>query len=58
MNHHILNAYDSPPSSLNELWNRIQEQWNKTPDYCKTLAKNVEKRFEAVGKAKGLWTKY
>lgn len=55
----LLNNYDSPPSSVKILWERIQEQWDEmSPDYCEKLIRSMPRRLEAVKKAKGLWTKY
>lgn len=51
--------YDSPPSSMAVLWDRVQEQWAKIPtNYCSTLAESETRRIQAVKKTKGLWTKY
>lgn len=55
----LLNEYKAPPSNLNILWERVQEQWYQIPpEYCEKLVKSVENRLYAVKKAKGLWTKY
>lgn len=55
----LLNQYKAPPSNLNILWERVQEQWYQIPpNYCEKLVKSVENRLYAVKKAKGLWTKY
>ena len=56
---HIYNSYDSPASSLDILWERIDEQWQKIqPDYFETLANSMPRRIKEVMNAKGLWTKY
>jgi hypothetical protein len=54
-----LNSYQTAPSGLIELWERIEEQWNKiTVDDCRRVIDSMPDRIEAVIKAKGLWTKY
>lgn len=55
----LLHDYSSPPSNVNVLWERVQEQWEKlSPDYCATLVRSMPNRLAALRKAKGLWTKY
>lgn len=55
----LANNYDSPPSSLPVLYDRVQEQWyNLSLDLCEKLVKSMSNRLQAVIKAKGLWTKY
>ena len=55
----LANEYDAPPSSLIDLWQRMQEQWYSiTPEYCENVIFSMPKRIRAVIKAKGLWTKY
>ncbi|CAK9832790.1 Transposable element Tc1 transposase [Anthophora retusa] len=52
-------SYDSQPTSITDLYNRIQEQWEQiSSDYCKKLIESMPKRISAVLQAKGLWTKY
>jgi hypothetical protein len=54
-----LNEYDRAPTGMIELWERIQEQWNKiTPDECLRLIDSMPRRVQAVLKAKGGWTDY
>lgn len=56
---HLTSDFNSPPSSLKVLWERVEEIWNKIPlDYCESLVRSMPKRLLAVKKAKGLWTKY
>lgn len=55
----LLNNYESPPSSIKVLWERVQDQWdNISAEYCEKLVKSMPRRLAAVKKAKGLWTKY
>ncbi|CAK9820118.1 Transposable element Tcb1 transposase [Anthophora quadrimaculata] len=55
----LRDSYDSQPTSITDLYNRIQEQWEQiSPDYCKKLVESMPKRISAVLQAKGLWTKY
>jgi transposase len=54
-----LNKYESPPKGILELWERIEEQWNKIDQAtCMNLIESMPRRVEAVIKAKGKWTKY
>ncbi|KAI5725159.1 hypothetical protein M8J77_011891 [Diaphorina citri] len=51
--------YDSPPTNLKVLWERVEYTWYNTPnDYCEKLVKSMPKRLKAIKNAKGLWTKY
>ncbi len=54
-----LKKYDSPPSGVLELWERVEETWNAIPvEVCQNLIESMPRRLEAVIKAKGKWTKY
>lgn len=54
-----LHDFDHPPSSMHELWLRIQQVWNNISiDDCQKLIESMPRRIEAVYKAKGSWTKY
>lgn len=54
-----LNDFDSPPSGLLELWDRVQDTWNRiTPAECQTLINSMPDRIQALLKAKGRWTDY
>jgi hypothetical protein len=54
-----LGEYENEPKSIEELWERIQAQWNKIPlDFVRTLIESMPSRVEALLKAKGKWTKY
>ena len=51
--------YDTPPSSIRELWWHLGEQWNLIPaEVCQNLIESMPRRCEAVIKAKGGHTKY
>ena len=46
------------PNNVNELWNVLKEEWNKTPsDFVKKLNKSVEKRIKEVINNKNAPTK-
>jgi hypothetical protein len=54
-----LNDYDTAPSGLLELWDRIQETWDKfTKEECLRYIESMPDRIAAVIKAKGRWTAY
>jgi hypothetical protein len=54
-----LNKYDSPPKGILELWDRVEEQWNKIDRAtCLHLIESMPRRIEGVIEAKGRWTKY
>jgi len=54
-----LNQSESPAKGMNELWERIQAEWEKIPvDTCQKLIESMPSRIYAVIKAKGRWTKY
>ena len=54
-----LNRYETPPSGMLELWDRVQAVWNSFGcDECKTLVASMPKRIQAVLDAKGWWTDY
>jgi len=47
------------PKGMEELWRRIEEEWNKIPaEVCQGLIESMPRRIEAVFKAKGGYTKY
>ena len=51
--------YESPPTSIDQLWARLCEQWNLIPaEVCQNLIESMPRRCEAVIKAKGGHTKY
>ena len=54
-----LGEYDSPLRGMHELWERVEEQWNKIPAAeCQKLIESMPRRVQAVIKAKGGYTKY
>jgi transposase len=51
--------HEHPPKGMEELWRRIEEEWNKIPaEVCQKLIESMPRRIEAVIKAKGGYTKY
>ena len=55
----LRDSYDSQPTSITDLYVRIQGQWEQiSPDYCKKLVESMTKRISAVLQPKELWTKY
>ena len=54
-----LGDYPTPTTGILELWERVQEEWEKIPDsVCKDLVESMPRRVAAVIKAKGGYTKY
>lgn len=54
-----LNGYDAQPSSMHELWQRVEVEWDKIPvQVCVDLIDSMPRRIAAVLKAKGGYTKY
>lgn len=54
-----LNAYETFPSGMHELWCRVEAEWAKiTPDVCANLINSMPRRIQAVLKEKGGPTKY
>lgn len=54
-----LAEYERAPTSVDQLWVRVQEVWGKiTPQECQNLISSMPRRVEAVYKAKGGYTKY
>lgn len=54
-----LGMYPQEPTSIHELWNRVQQEWNAIPDsLCKSLIESLPRRINAVIKAKGGNTQY
>jgi hypothetical protein len=51
--------YEAPPKGILELWERVQEEWNKIPtEVCQNLIESMPRCVEAILKAKGGYTKY
>ena len=54
-----LAAYEAPPTSIQELWERVEAEWEKIPaQMCMDLAESMAKRIAAVLKVRGGYTKY
>ena len=54
-----LQKYSNPPKGVHELWERVEKEWNNiSPEVCQNLIESMERRIEAVIKAKGGHTKY
>lgn len=60
--HHLklkLSAYDKKATSVHELWERIDKEWNTfTAEQCMRYYESMPKRIQAVIKAKGGNTKF
>ena len=51
--------YESDPVSMQELWQRVDAEWNNIPqEFCMNLIESMPRRIAAVIKAKGGNTKY
>jgi transposase len=54
-----LGQYSNPPTSMQELWTRVESEWNKIePSVCRNLIESMPRRVAAVLQAKGGYTKY
>ena len=54
-----LYGYDTPASGMLELWERVQEVWEKvTPQQCQDLIESMPRRIQACIRKKGGPTKY
>ena len=54
-----LGKYEEPANSINELWERIQKEWEAIPkEECQKLIESMHRRLSAVIRAKGGYTKY
>jgi hypothetical protein len=54
-----LSDYNTPPNGILELWDRIQEEWEKIgPEVCQNLIESMPRRIAAVIEAKGGYTTY
>ncbi len=54
-----LQEYSKPPKGVHELWERVEEEWNKIPpETCQNLIASMPRRLQAVIRAKGGHTKY
>lgn len=54
-----LAEYENPPKGIQELWERVQVEWEKIPkEECLNLINSMPRRIQAVLRAKGGHTKY
>jgi transposase len=54
-----LEDYESVPSGVHELWERVQVEWEKiSKEECMHLIESMPRRLAAVLKAKGSYSKY
>lgn len=54
-----LGQYQSAPSDLNDLWGRVELEWNNIPKtIVENLVASMPQRIKKVIENKGLWTKY
>jgi hypothetical protein len=54
-----LSNYEEVPSSMEELWQRVQREWDKIPvEECVRLIESMPRRIAGVLEAKGGYTKY
>ena len=60
--HHLkrrLAGYETPPNGILDLWERVQDEWDKIdPKVCQDLIQSMPRRVQAVIEAKGGSTKY
>ena len=55
----LLGSYEVEPTSLHELWERVEIEWDKiSKEVCVDLIKSMPRRVAAVLKANGGYTKY
>jgi hypothetical protein len=54
-----LGEYETPPNEILQLWERVEEDWNKIEaSVCQNLIESMPRRVAAVLKTKGGYTKY
>jgi hypothetical protein len=54
-----LGEYEVEPKGILELWERVEEEWNKIDaEVCQNLIGSMPRRVAAVLKAKAGYTKY
>jgi hypothetical protein len=54
-----LSEQEVAPKGILELWERVNEEWNKIDaEVCQNLIESMPRKVEAVVKAKGGYTKY
>ena len=60
--HHLkkkFGEYEESANSVTELWERVQEEWEKIPkEECQKLIESMPRRLAAVVRAKGEYNKY
>ena len=60
--HHLkrqLAAYEFPPTSIHELWERVEAEWEKIPaQVCMNLVESMPSHIAAVLKVRDGYTKY
>jgi transposase len=54
-----LAGHETVAAGINELWTRVEQEWERIPDqFCKNLIESMPRRVAAVLKAKGGYTNY
>jgi hypothetical protein len=54
-----LNEYETEPNGIQELWERVEKEWNAIPtQICLDLIESMPRRIAAVSKARGGYTTY
>jgi hypothetical protein len=54
-----LKSYAEEPKGIQELWKRVQEQWDNIDNSeCQKLIESMPRRVEAVMRARGGYRKY
>ena len=54
-----LEKYEIPPNSMEQLWKRVEKEWNEIPaQVCQGLIVSMPRRINEVVKAEGGYTKY
>ena len=54
-----LGEYESPPKGMEELWQRVEKEWDAIPaSECQKLIESMPRRVAAVLKARGGYSKY
>jgi hypothetical protein len=52
-------SYAEEPKGIEELWKRVQEQWDNIDNCeCQKLIESIARRVEAVIRARGGYRKY
>jgi transposase len=54
-----LAEHEHPPNGIHELWDRVQEEWERIPvKECQKLIESMPRRVQVVLRAKGGYIKY